>query len=577
MRRTYHKESTPQVIEEVPELKTGNIRVLILGGVSEIGRNMVAIEYKDDIVIVDAGSMVGESSSPGISTLIPDIEYLRKNQKKIKALVLTKGSINHIGAIPYIFNDIGCPPIYGRRTTNDLVKFMISKTRLNKEVNFVEIEEMKEHKLSGNITLEFFGLFDEIPNAMGLIINTEQGAIVTPGGVRFDSNREEMNKEETKQLDIFKNKNVLLSFGDSINAERQGLAISEVEVMKEVRRLTEETKGRVIVPLFPSQIKRNSAVVLASLKQNRKVYVQGAYLLNSLQLAIEEKILDATEDKLISIDNIDEADKNCAILIEATEGEEYPALESAAENANRYLKIHQGDNIVFHAPLISARSRALQNLKDELSRLGATISSYITSDIRASSHPYVEELKFMHDKIKTKFFIPTQGYRYMLTANAAISKDYGVSEKDVVFTDVGSVVDITDGGTRVRKLRQTLRDASVSIDGGRATVVQDAVIKDRKSLAKDGIFIGIMLVDRRTLTLKKSPDIVSRGFIYLKESQELIQRARLFLKKVSEEKLKKSGEIDILDLKKHISRELQSFLVSETNKQPIVIPVIVIE
>ena len=371
-----------------------------------------------------------------------------------------------------------------------------------------------------------------------------------------------------------KEKEVVLSLADSVGSERPGFAITDQEIAKEIEQMVQEAPYRVMTPLFPSQIKRNAMVLEQALKQGKKIYIEGSLLLENLQTASDLGITQVPKEALIPIQEMREEEDDFTkvfIAFTAEENELCEALESISRESYRYTSIATKDTVIFPSPMIPANAQAIQNLKDRLSRLGAITRSYDTSDVKGSGHANKSELRWMHQLLNAKFFIPVQGYHYMLNAHTHTLREIGMSQDSFIIPENGSIIDISPDGKVIKKQKQHMETTAMSVDGHTLTPIQEVVVQDRNTLSQEGIFIIIVFIDRKTFEVKKSPDIISRGFIYLRESQDLIARVRIVIKKAAEKEARETGRVEIDKMKKAIQKEVQTFLVNETSKRPIIV------
>ena len=578
-RRIATGDAAGDTVVRFPDPQKDEIRMLVLGGVSEIGKNMYAIEYNNTIILLECGITFGESSTPGVEMVMPNIEYLKEKRRLVKAIVVTNSAMTHIGALPYTLSSIGSPTVYTRDATKSVIENRMKEIRKTRKISFHTMEEPESVKISDDVTLHFFGMSDAKPTTLGVLIETKAGCISYTGSLQIKHKKGVIPIEEEKRFAVHKGKNVILSIADSVNAERPGFSVNNTDIVKNIMQILQEAPYRAIIPLFPSQVKRNALIVEGALKLGKKIYVQGPALLNNLQTACESGILNVPEEALIPINEMNEENddvRKVLIICAGGENEEYKMLEKMSQEECEHTSVITEDTVIFPSPIVPTNARMTQNLKDRLSRLGAIIHSYDTSDVKASEHPNKDELHWIHQQISPKYFVPVQGYHYMLTAHTHITRDTGVSLSSCVIPENGSVIDINPNGKTIRKHRKRMQTTPVSVDGHMPVSIQDVVLQDRKTLAQEGIFIIILFVDQKKLVLKKSPDILSRGFVYLKESRDLITRTRIMAKNATEKVMQQEKRVDINTMKKAIQKEIQSFLMNETNKKPIIIPVIFI-
>ncbi len=560
---------------DITRARRGEIRVMVFGGVSEIGKNMYAVEYNNTIILLECGTAFGESATPGIDTIMPNTDYLKERKNHIRGVVVTDSSMTHTGAIPYIIHDIGNPPVYARSATKKIIESRQNMMRNAKTCTVQEVEQPESVRIADDMTLHFFGMTDNAPSVLGVVIETDAGCIAYTGNMQIENKKGVVSAREQERFAPLREKDIILSLAGSVNAERHGFSLHDQQVAKVVIQMIQESPHRAILPLFPSQIKRNSAVLEGVLKMGRKIYIQGAHLFAVLQIACESGMLNVPKEALIPIEEIGHDDTDNSVIFTAgAENEEYEVLEKISQNDYRYTAIKKEDTVIFPAPFIQTNARSVQNLKDRLSRLGAIIRSYDTSDVKSSKHPYKDELRWVHQNSNPKYFIPVQGYHYMLTAHTHILRDIGMSPDSCVIPNNGSIIDISPDGKVIKRQKQKLTTTGISVDGHTPTLIQNVVIQDRKTLGQEGILILVIFIDQKKLILKKSPDVLSRGFIYLKESRILINRTRIVIKKTVEKTLQDQGKLDIDTVKKAVQKDTQSFLMNETNKRPIIIPVL---
>ncbi len=561
----------------IPKPKLGDIRVLYLGGVGEIGKNMYAIEYNDEILIIDCGLMFTyKDEHPGIDAIVPNVQYLEDRKDKIKALVVTHGHLDHIGGISILMSRFGNLPIYTTRLTFELIKARNSEFHNQKELIFREIEPGSIVKLTDLLELEFFSVTHTIPDSTGVLIKTPTGTVCFVVDLKLDHDNEVVSKKEEKIYDdVFSRNKILITLCDSTNAERPGFSIPEKTVHESLKNIIKKSPGRVIIATFASTIERNIEAINNAVAMGKKIVVAGRSMLTNLGIASDLGLLKVPKDTIVPIEEIEKYPKEKIVVFSTgSQGEEYSALELLSRNAHSKITLYEDDTIIFSSSTVPGNERAVQTIKDGLSRSGARIITYETSDVHSSGHAYAGELKWIHGKIKSKFVTPIHGYHYMLTAHKSLLQEIGVPAQNVVIPNNGSIVDVTADGKQVIHRDYCMPTDLIIVDGSGIGVQQDVVIKDRKILATEGIFIIIVMINQRMKKIRKNPDIISRGFVYLRESQDLINQARMLAKKTVESELSKSDKINVEDIKKQLLRDIRRFLLMETRKKPIIVPVI---
>jgi ribonuclease J len=571
----FEPESAQERAEEkIPPLEPGNIRIIPLGGVEEIGRNMTLFEYEDDIVIVDCGFQFREDDTPGIDYILPNTKYLEDRKDKIRGIFVTHGHLDHIGGIPFVIDRIGYPPVYSRRLTTVMIRKRQEEFPHLKALDIREVEKNETIK-AGKLKIQFFSVTHTIPDAMGIIIHTPHGAIVHTGDLKLNHTEGVPSPEEEKEFSIFKDLNVLLLLADSTNVERPGFSLPESTVYKNIEEVIRSVKGRLIIGTFSSQLERIIKIVQMSEALGKKILVEGRSMKTNIEIVQQMGMLKVNKGTFISADEMGGLpDNKVVVLATGAQGDEFAALMRSAMKNHKYLKINKNDTILFSSSVIPGNERAVQKLKDNLSRQGAHIIHSGMMDIHASGHANRDEAVWFQQKINPRFFIPVHGYHYMLRVHAEIARACGKGENDVVIPDNGTIVEIREEGTKFVRRKETAPSGIRMVDGFAVGDIQEVVIRDRKALAQDGMFVIIATVNPKTGRLRKSPDIISRGFVYLRESQELLQQTRIIIKKTIEESAQGQQPINFDFVKNNVTDSVSRFLFGKTNKRPIVIPVL---
>ncbi len=567
-------ESALRKEQVIPPLAEGNIRVIPLGGVEEIGKNMTAIEYGDDIIVIDAGMQFKTEETPGIDFILPNTKYLEARKNKVRALVITHGHLDHIGAIPFIMENLGNPPIYTREFGALLIKKRMEEFPHLKELS-IKIVDAKTGFLpiTQNLKIKFFGITHSIPDSTGVIIETPHGDIVTTGDVRVANENGVVLEEEYEQYKIFKDRKTLLLFMDSTGIERPGWTISEDIVIKTIDGIVKDVPGRIIIATFASQVERIIKFIEMAKKYDKKIVIEGRSMKNNVEIIKFLNLADAKH--IINVENMqDYPPHKLMILATGAQGEEFAALMRMANDSHKYLKLNNSDTIILSSSVIPGNERAVAELKDNLYRHDSKIITYFDTDVHAGGHGKRAELEWIHKQIPYKFFIPAHGHHYMLKMHAELSSSIGTPRENIIVPDNGSIIEITDNGQKIVKRKEKAPSGIVMVDGFSVGDVQEVVIRDRQMLAQDGMFVIIASIDVNTGKLRKSPDIISRGFIYLKESQDLLKQTRFIIKKtIEEDAVGRPINFDLL--KDTITDNVSRYLFQETAKKPMVIPVVI--
>jgi ribonuclease J len=577
------KPKTPPQIEtraekksDVPKILPGDIRIIPLGGVEEIGRNMTAIEIGNDIIVIDAGLQIGNESTPGVDYVIPNTSYLEEHKDRVRAMIVTHGHLDHIGGIPYIIDKIGNPKIYSRHLTNLLIRKRHSEFPYLPAINISEVEK-DSIIMCGNIKVKFFGVTHTIPDSMGIIIETPYGSIVTPGDFKLDHDNEIPTEEEEKAYSIFKKEKVLCLLAESTNIENPGFSTPEKLVHEGLDQIIRSYTGRLIIGTFASQLERIIKIVEITEKLGKKILVEGRSMKDNVEIVKFIGRLKVKKETLITAEEAELLPPHKVVIIATgAQGDQFGALMRMANKSHRILKLKKTDTIILSASIIPGNERSVEKLKDLLARQGARIVHFRTSEVyvHSTGHANLGEIEWLHKQIKPKFFIPIHGNHYRLRLHADLATSLGVPEQNIIIPDTGSVIEITNNGEKIGVRKERAPHSPYVVDGFTIGTIPDAVIKDRQALAIDGIFMIVVNVDSQTGLLKKSPDIISRGFVYIKDNQELFRQARILIKKTTEDYTTKMRPMDIDVVKTNVGEALSKFLFQRTAKRPIVIPVI---
>ncbi len=578
-KKDFKKESTQvhkKVEDTVPELAPDAIRIIPLGGVEEIGKNMTMVEYGNDIVIIDIGFQFKDENTPGIDYILPNTKYLEERKDKIRAVIITHGHLDHIGGIPYVMARINNPPLYTRMLTSVMIKKRQEEFPHLPALD-MKIVEKDETITIGKLKISFFAVTHTIPDAMGIIIDTPLGSIVHTGDLKLDHVEGVPTEEEEKEYDrAFKDRKVLLLMADSTNVENPGFSIPEKVVHRNIEEIIKNTKGRLIIATFASLLERMLKIIEFAEKYGKKVVVEGRSMKTNIEICRNLGLLKPKKDTLITVEQMGAyPPERIIILATGAQGDEFAAMMRISNKTHKYVKITKRDTILLSSSIVPGNERAVQKLKDNLSRQGAHIIHYRIADVHSSGHANKDETAWIHRKIHPKFFMPVHGYHYMLRVHGDISKDTnGLTDDQVIIPDNGSIVEIQSNGEKIVKLKEKAPSGIVMVDGFSVGDIQDVVIRDRQMLAQDGIFIVFAIINAQTGKLKKSPDIISRGFVYLRESQDLLHHARMIIKNTVEESTKGQNPINIEYVKTNITDNVSKFLLQKTAKRPIVIPVL---
>ncbi len=573
--KRHNNSSVHKKIEDiVPTLKEKTVRIIPLGGVEEVGKNMTAIEYKNDIIVIDAGIQFKTDETPGIDYILPNTKYLEERKGKIRALVITHGHLDHIGGIPYLIERLGNPPIYTREFGALLIKKRQSEFPHLPELNIKIIDKDADFlPITPDLKLKFFGLTHSIPDSTGIVIETPLGDIINTGDVRVENENGVVSPKEFEQYKFFKNRKVLLLTMDSTGIEKPGWTISESLVIKTIDKIVSDVTGRIVIATFASQVERIICFVNMAKKYGKKLVIEGRSMKNNVEVIKFLKLADV--EHIIAVEDIaDYPPHKLMILATGAQGEEFAALMRMANNSHKQIKLNKTDTIILSSSVIPGNERAITGLKDNLYRHDSKIITYYDTDVHAGGHGKREELAWIQRQIPFKFFMPVHGHHYMLKMNADLAASQGTPLENIIVPDNGSIIEIRDG-EKIQILKEKAPAGLVMVDGFSIGDVQEVVIRDRQMLAQDGMFVIIASINTTTGKLRKSPDIISRGFVYLRESQELLTETRFIIKKTIETSAAGMKPIDFDYVKNTVTDAISKYLFQKTAKKPMVIPVII--
>lgn len=552
------------------------VRIIPVSGVEEIGRNMNIIETKDDIIVIDAGFQFvsPEAGAPGIDYILPNTQYLEERKHKIRALVVTHGHLDHIGGIPFIMERIGNPPIY----TQYLTSLMI----LKRQEEFPHMEPVQMNVIKegesftvGKTKIKTFRVTHSIPDAMGVCVETKHGDVVITGDIKLVHEDGKVVVEERGQWEkVGLNKNLAL-LCDSTNADRTGFSASEARVFETLESIIRNASGRLIIGTFASQFDRLISVIKVCEEMGKKVVMEGRSIKTNIDIAIQAKLMEVNPKTFINAGDMNDypADK-IVILSTGAQGEQFAALMRMATDKHKFITLTERDTIVLSSSVIPGNEVAVQNLKDNIYRKNVKVINYQGSHVHSSGHGNAGELVWVHQAVKPKFLIPVHGHHFHLKSHMYAAIENGFPRENVVVPDNGTIIEIKNG-TDMTVLPMKIPNELMMVDGFTVGARQEVVLRDRQTLADDGMFVIIATVNTKNGKLRKSPDIISRGFVYLRENQQLLSEARVLIKKTVEKQTERMHPIDLELVKDDLADVVSSFLLQKTQKSPMVIPVLI--
>ncbi|OIJ11226.1 ribonuclease J [Anaerobacillus alkalilacustris] len=548
------------------------LSIFALGGLKEIGKNMYAIQFRDEIIVIDCGNKFPDESLLGIDLIIPDITYLLENKDKIKALIVTHGHEDHIGGIPFFLKKLNVP-VYATRFTLGLIELKLKEHRLLRETELIEIDSNSK-LLFGDISVKFFKVNHSIPDCLGIVFYTPEGAIVHTGDFKFDLTPANNEYSDIHKMAEIGKKGVLLLLSESTNAERKGLTPSEQMVGEHVVEAFMKAKRKVIISTFASNINRVQQVVDAAKKTNRKLALLGRSMVNVVTVAMERGYLDVPDGILIDQEEINMMDpEKVAILCTGSQGEPLAALARLSNSSFRGVEVLPDDTIILAAGPIPGNERDVSRIIDNFFALGARViyGSGSSSGMHVSGHGYQEDLKLMLTLMRPKYFIPIHGEYRMLHHHRLLAESVGVEEGHTFIMSNGDVVDIENSEARMTR---KIPAGNTFIDGVGIGDVGDIVLRDRKQLSEDGMLVVVLTLSKLEKKLISGPDTISRGFVYGGNSDELIKDVnRLITKTVNE--LHESNKTQWNVMKQSIKKSVGQYLFQQTKKKPMILPIII--
>lgn len=561
----------------LPEVNDENtVRIIPVSGVEEIGRNMIIVENKDDIIVIDAGFqfVTEESNAPGINYILPNTQYLEERKHKIRALVVTHGHLDHIGGIPFLIERIGNPPIY----TQYLTSLMI----LKRQEEFPQIEPVKMNVIKegesftvGSTKIKTFPVTHSIPDAMGVCVETKFGDVVITGDIKLvHENGEVVVEERASWEKVGQNKNLVL-LCDSTNSDREGFSASEEKVYETLDNIIKASTGRLIIGTFASQFDRLINIIKTCESLGKKVVLEGRSIKTNIDIAIQAKIVEVNQKTFIGTgDMADYPSDKIVILSTGAQGEEFAALMRMATDKHKFITLNERDTIVLSSSIIPGNEIAVQKLKDNIYRKNVKVINYKGSHVHSSGHGNAGELVWIHKAIKPTFLVPVHGHHFHLKSHMYAAIENGFPREKIVVPDNGTIIDIINGTEIIRQPVKIPTDLMM-VDGFTVGTKQEVVLRDRLTLANDGMFVIIATVNSKTGKLRKSPDIISRGFVYLRENQRLLSEARVLIKRTVEKHTEHMNPIDLDYVKDQLTDTVSGFLMQKTQKSPMVIPVLI--
>ena len=545
------------------------LRIIPLGGVDEIGKNMTAFEYEDDILVVDCGSIFPSDDMLGIDLVIPDVSYLTANKSRVRGYVFTHGHEDHIGATPYVLEQVPAP-IYGTRLTLALIDIKLRERRVN-GIPFNMVQPREEVKI-GAFTVKFIKVNHSIPGACALIISCPAGVVVHTGDFKIDFTPVDSEVTDLSSLAAAGDKGVLALMCESTNIERAGYTMSERKISETFDNQFRDARGRVIVAMFASNIGRLQQVIDVGMQYGRKVCFVGRSMINVSRVAMQLGELTIPADRLLEMDDLDNyRDDELLILTTGSQGEPMSGLTRMAFSEHRKLQIKPSDKVIISANPIPGNEKLVSRVINQLYRCGADVIYEAMAEVHVSGHARQEEIKLMHTLVKAKYFIPIHGEYRMLWQHAELAESLGMDRQNIVLPVAGQIIEMSRDKVSIAG---TVPTGEVLIDGLGIGDVGNVVLRDRKHLSQDGLIIVAMAFDRTNGVLVSGPDVISRGFVYVRENEDIIESTREIVRFI----IASYGHIEGSDwpsIKNRIKDELHRYIYEKIKRNPMILPIIV--
>lgn len=548
------------------------LSVFALGGINEIGKNMYAIQFLKEIILIDCGSKFPDESLLGVDLIIPDITYLKENQEKIKGLFVTHGHEDHIGGIPYLLKQLNIP-VYASRLTLGLIELKLKEHGLLGETELILIDSDSVIKFE-HFSISFFKTNHSIPDCLGIVFDTPEGTVVHTGDFKFDLTPVNNQYPDIHKMAEIGSKGVLLLLSESTNAERPGSTPSERIVGEHIVDAFMKAKQRVIISTFASNVHRVQQIVDASIITNRKLALLGRSMVNVVQVAMEQGYLSIPEGMLIDTDEINSfAPESITILCTGSQGEPLAALARLASSSFRGVDVYPGDTVILAASPIPGNERGVSRIIDNFYNLGANViyGSGSSTGMHVSGHAYQEELKLMLTLMKPKYFIPIHGEYRMLHHHRSLAESVGVERKNIFIIKNGDVVDILQSEA-IQSRR--IPAGNIYVDGMGIGDVGNIVLRDRKQLAEDGMLVIVITINKMERKIISGPDTISRGFVYARDSESLLKEVNQIVTSSINELLDEN-KLQWGVMKQNIKKSLGQFLFTKTKRKPMILPIII--
>ena len=566
-RKTYPKRNNKNKLDF--SFKKSNLKIIALGGLDEIGKNITVFEYEDEIVLVDCGLEFPEDDMLGVDLVIPDVTYLIKNREKIKGLVITHGHEDHIGAIPYVLKQVNMP-IYATKLTAKLIEHKLEEHHLRNSVK-VNVVNQGDTVNLGKMKVEFIRSSHSIPDAVMLAIHTPAGTVIHTGDFKVDYTPIDGQEMDLGRLAEIGNNGVLALLSDSTNSERKGYTMSEKSIGPVFDNLFEGCKKRIVVATFASNVHRVQQIVNSAVKFGRKIAVSGRSMINMIEAARELNYIDAPDDLFIDIDMIKNfTDEQLVIITTGSQGETMSALTRMANGEHKKVTITSNDLVIISANPIPGNEKSVSKVIDQLMKIGSEVVYSALADVHVSGHACQEEQKLIMALVRPKYFIPVHGEYRQLMAHRDTAIEMGIAKENIFLTNNGRILELNENEA---KFTGTVPAGRVMVDGLGVGDVGNIVLRDRQHLSQDGLIVIVMTMDNQTGEIVSGPDVISRGFVYVRESENLMEDVKSFIREEIQD-LENRHVREWSTIKSTLKDDVRDFVFNRTKRNPMILPII---
>ena len=569
IRKTEEKASKARKIVIKPD-GTSNLKIIALGGLDEIGKNITVFQYEDEIIVDDCGLEFPDDDMLGVDLVIPDVSYLEQNKDKIKGIFITHGHEDHIGSLPYVIEQLGFPTIYATRLTCKLIEHKMEEHHLLQSVK-IQVVEQGQTIETGKMAVEFIRSSHSIPDSCMLAIHTPVGVVVHTGDFKVDFTPIDGQMMDFGRLSELGTQGVLALLSDSTNSEKRGFTLSEKSVGPVLDRLFEGCKKRIVIATFASNVHRVQQIVNSSIKYGRKIAVSGRSMINMIQSARELNYINCPEDLFIDIDLIKNyKDEQLVLMTTGSQGETMSALTRMANGEHKKVTLTGNDLVIISATPIPGNEKSVSKVIDKLMKLGTEVVYSSLENVHTSGHASQEEQKMIMALTKPKFFLPVHGEYRQLRAHRDTAIDMGIPKENIYLTGNGRILEMNQNEA---KFTGTVPSGRVMVDGLGVGDVGNVVLHDRQHLSQDGLIVIVMTMNGKTGEILSGPDVISRGFVYVRESENLMDELKSFIREEIG-RLEERHVVDWTIIKSTLKDDVRDFVYDKTQRNPMILPII---